>query len=106
MVTPSLGVHVQNGIWFNEQMEFAEDHDFILRTAEKFGIWYLDMPLCSLHRLPLTPGGISDNRWKMRKGEMRMYVDYCKRNRLYPAIPFFLVFSLVKHVKNMLFIKN
>lgn len=106
VVTPALAVSSQNGIQFNEKMLFAEDHDFILRTAEKFGIWFLSIPLCSLHRRPLTPGGISDNRWKMRKGEMNMYIDYCKRNKLYPAIPFFMVFSLLKHLKNMIFLKK
>lgn len=106
IVTPALGVSSHNGILFNEKMVFAEDHDFILRTAETFGVWFLNIPLCSLYRKPLTTGGISDNRWMMRKGEMNMYIDYCKRHKLYPAIPFFLVFSLVKHLKNLIFLRN
>jgi teichuronic acid biosynthesis glycosyltransferase TuaG len=106
IVTPALGVSSQNGILFNEKMVFAEDHDFILRTTETFGVWFLNIPLCSLNRRPLTTGGISNNRWMMRKGEMNMYIDYCKRNKLYPAIPFFLLFSLAKHLKNMIFLKN
>lgn len=106
IVTPALGVSSHNGILFNEKMVFAEDHDFILRTAEAFGVWFLNIPLCSLNRKPLTKGGISDNRWMMRKGEMNMYIDYCKRHKLYPAIPFFLVFSLLKYLKNMIFLRN
>ena len=93
MVTPSLAVAASNGIFFNEKMFYAEDHDFILRTAEKFGIYYLEIPLCSLQRFPLTPGGISSNKWKMRNGEMKMYINYCKRHRNFLAIPFLLLLS-------------
>jgi teichuronic acid biosynthesis glycosyltransferase TuaG len=103
IVTPAFAVSKQNGLLFNELMMFAEDHDFILRTVEKFGLWYVSLPLSSLSRPPLTPGGISADKWKMRKGEMKMYIDYCKRNGLTVAIPLFLLFSLVKHAKRMLF---
>jgi teichuronic acid biosynthesis glycosyltransferase TuaG len=100
VVTPALTVSSKNGILFNEQMAYAEDHDFILRTAEQFGIWHLDMSLCSLQRRPLTPGGLSHNKWKMRKGEMKMYIDYCNRHNKYLAMPFLLLFSLLKHTRN------
>lgn len=103
VVTPALAVKAANHIFFNEEMSYAEDHDFILRTAEQFGLSYLDLPLCSLRRMPLTAGGLSSNKWKMRKGEMRMYIDYCKRNKWYPAIPFLLLFSIVKHVRQVIF---
>lgn len=106
VVTPSLAVSRTNNIYFNENLSFAEDHDFIVRTTEKFGLWYLDLPLCSLGRLPLTRGGISSHKWEMRKGEMRMYIDYSKRNHLYFLIPFLLGFSLMKHVKNFFVLRN
>lgn len=106
VVTPALCVHAQNRISFNEQMSYAEDHDFILRTTEQFGLWFVNLPLCSLQRLPLTGGGISSNKWKMRKGEMKMYIDYCKRHKAYPAMPFLLLFSLMKHARQLLFTKN
>ena len=106
MVTPSLAVAVSNGLLFDESMSYAEDHDFILRTTEKFGIWFLDMRLCSLGRIPLTAGGITNNRWEMRKGEINMYINYCKRNGLTLAIPFFIIFSLLKHAKNALFYRK
>lgn len=102
VVTPSLVIATNNGIEFDEQIQLAEDHDFVLRTAEKFGLYYLPLPLCSLHRLPLTPGGISENAWKMRKGEMRMYTSYCKRSGNYLLLPFLLLFSLLKHIRNWL----
>jgi teichuronic acid biosynthesis glycosyltransferase TuaG len=102
VVTPSLAVAATNGLLFNETMSYAEDHDFILRTTEQVGVWYFDMPLSSLVRLPLTPGGISADKWKMRKGEISMYIDYCKRNGLTLAIPFLVMFSLIKHIKTVL----
>lgn len=101
-VTPSLVVAAGNGIFFDEQMLLAEDHDFILRTAEKFGLYYLPLPLCGLQRLPLTPGGISGNAWKMRLGEMQMYISYCKRSGKYLFLPLLLLFSLLKHFRNWL----
>jgi glycosyltransferase involved in cell wall biosynthesis len=103
IVTPALAVAAENKLLFNEKMKYAEDHDFILRTTEEYGVWFLDMPLCSLGRIPLTEGGITNNRWKMRKGEINMYIGYCKRKGITFAIPFFILFSLFKHVKNALF---
>jgi glycosyltransferase involved in cell wall biosynthesis len=106
MVTPSLAVAAANEIYFNEQLKYAEDHDFIVRTAEKFGLWYIDIPLCSLSRIPLTAGGISSHKWEMRKGEMRMFIDYCKRNSLYILIPLLIAFSLIKHLRNFFIFSN
>ena len=99
MVTPSLAVSSANQIYFNEQLKYAEDHDFILRTAEKVGLWYIDLPLCSLNRLPLTAGGISSRKWEMRKGEIRMFINYCSRNHLVFLIPIFVIYSLFKHIR-------
>lgn len=106
VVTPALAVSAANSIFFNEKMRFAEDHDFILRTTEQFGLSYIDVPLCSLSRQPLTTGGLSSNKWQMRKGEMKMYIDYCKRHHWYPAIPFLLLFSLLKHARQLMFSKT
>jgi teichuronic acid biosynthesis glycosyltransferase TuaG len=104
IVTPALAVAANNAVFFNEAMTYAEDHDFILRTAEKFAISYIDLPLCTLGRLPLTAGGISSHKWKMRKGEMKMYIDYCKRNKRDLLIPFLLLFSLIKHTQKLFFL--
>lgn len=102
IVTPALAVATTNTLSFNEKMVYAEDHDFILRTAEKYGVCYLDMPLCSLGRPPLSPGGLTGNVWKMRKGEMKMYAEYCRRNRMLVLTPFFILFSLLKHARNLI----
>ncbi|MBV9988355.1 MAG: glycosyltransferase family 2 protein [Chitinophagaceae bacterium] len=98
-VTPSLAVARNNGIFFDEQIRYAEDHDFILRTAEAVGFWMLDLPLCTLGRAPLSAGGQSSHRWQMRKGEMKMYLNYARRNRRSLIIPGLLFFSLLKHVR-------
>lgn len=103
VVTPALAVLRSNDIWFDENMHYAEDHDFILRTAERYGLWYSDLPLCSLGRAPLTPGGLSASRWNMRKGEMHMYVAYAKRNGRAFMVPFLVLFSLAKHFRSLFF---
>lgn len=99
VVTPALAVARTNDIFFNEEMAYAEDHDFILRTAERYGLWYTVLALCSLGRTPLSPGGISSNGWKMRKGEIKMYMDYAIRNHRYLSMPFLVLFSLMKHLR-------
>jgi teichuronic acid biosynthesis glycosyltransferase TuaG len=99
IVTPALAVSSSNGILFNENMKYAEDHDFIVRTAAICKLIYFDLPLCSIMRLPLTSGGLSSNFNKMRKGEMDMYLDFCRRNGKTYLVPFLLLFSFFKHLK-------
>ncbi len=106
IVTPSLAISAANGLLFDESMFYAEDHDFILRSSEKHGVWYLDLPLCTLGRTPLSPGGMSGNRWLMRKGEINMYIAYCRRNHRVAAIPFFVLFSLLKHARSKMVKRN
>lgn len=102
IVTPALAVSSSNGILFNEKMKYAEDHDFIVRTSAICKLVYFDLPLCSIKRLPLTSGGLSSNFNKMRKGEMNMYLDFCRRNGKTYLVPFFMLFSFLKHIKFLL----
>lgn len=84
---------------FNETMRYTEDHDLCLRIANKTDIYYIDLPLTALGRPQLSKGGLSGNQWAMRKGEMRLYFHACKlRLWLFPCLPFFFLFSIVKHV--------
>jgi hypothetical protein len=83
-------------------MIYAEDHDFILRTATNFNLVYIDLPLCSINRLPLSSGGLSSNFIKMRTGEIFMYLDFCRKNKLNYLAPFLLIFSILKHIKFLL----
>jgi teichuronic acid biosynthesis glycosyltransferase TuaG len=101
-VTPALCVRVDNNIFFDENLHYAEDHDFILRTAEENSLTYWDLPLCSLGRKPLSIGGLSSARWKMRKGEIYMYRKFCWRRRIIFLFPFFFIFSLLKHLRQCL----
>jgi teichuronic acid biosynthesis glycosyltransferase TuaG len=105
-VTPALTVSKMNRLFFNEEMQYAEDHDYILRTTESYGFWYLDLPLCLLGRKPLTAGGLSSRRWEMRKGEIKMYMAYCRRNRIWLLAPLLVLFSLGKHIRSMLMHNN
>jgi glycosyltransferase involved in cell wall biosynthesis len=102
VVTPALCVASENATRFSASMRFAEDHDFCLRTTEAYGLYKIDLPLCRLGRKPLSRGGISANRWFMRKGEMQLYRDFCRRRKMQWLIPFLLLFSLIKHGKNFL----
>jgi glycosyltransferase involved in cell wall biosynthesis len=102
IVTPALGVSSKNGILFNENMKYAEDHDFIVRTASICKMTYFDLPLCSIKRMPLTPGGLSSDFNKMRIGEIRMYLNFCRRNNLILIFPMLALFSSIKHLVYLL----
>jgi glycosyltransferase involved in cell wall biosynthesis len=88
---------------FDEAMRYTEDYDLWLRMGYKYKIYFINIPLTQIFRQFTTEGGISSNRWKMRKGEMRAYR---KLVRLNPAFLFLLpilwISSLGKHlVKNV-----
>ena len=106
ITTPSLVVSRALNVQFDEQMKYAEDHDLILRLAKDNPIFFLNLPLVLIDRRLGAPGGLSGNRWKMRKGEMRMFVKMCAaRPIFYPILPLFLTYSLLKHVRKMIFSK-
>lgn len=84
---------------FNETMRYTEDHELCLRISNKINIYYIDLSLTSLGRPQLSKGGLSGNHWAMRKGEMKLYFYACTlRLWLFPCLPFFLLFSIVKHL--------
>ena len=99
VVTPALAVNSKNGVLFDERMFYAEDHDFIVRTLGTNKLLFIDIPLCSINRLPLTSGGLSSNIKKMRIGEINMYRNFCRRNGILFLIPFFIFFSFAKQFK-------
>lgn len=83
---------------FRENIRFTEDHDLILRISEKYKIFYLDSILTLLGRPQLSKGGLSGNKMKMRIGEIQMYVNLCKRKKIYYILlPILISFSFVKH---------
>jgi len=105
-VTPSIVFKQEINTLFNEKMRYTEDHEFFLRVCHSnFKIYYLDMKLVGLNRAVLTSGGQSSNNFKMRLGEIQMYVDLYKLNYLYIFIsPFLVIFSMSKHILRM--VKN
>ena len=100
-VTPSIVFKKKISISFNEAMRYTEDHDFFLRICfHNYKIYYLDLALVYLNRSALSEGGLSANKWAMRKGELQMYrnIVYHKKSLL-PLFPFLILFSLAKHLR-------
>jgi len=84
---------------FEPTMRYLEDFDLCLRVGYKHKLYFVDIPLTQLYRKVNSAGGISENKWKMRKGEMRAYTRLPKLNPLFVfLLPFLLVSSLGKHV--------
>lgn len=82
---------------FDESYRYCEDHELSIRVAHKYSAHWLDTPLTRLGRPQLSEGGASGNKWKMRKGELRLYSSIYRHNLLYfPFIPFLWIFSLAK----------
>lgn len=87
--------------YFNENMTHTEDHELWLRTALDYDIYYVDIPFVKLGRPQLSLGGLSGNKWAMRKGEIQMYLNIVKLKKcLILFLPFLILFSLFKHCKN------
>jgi teichuronic acid biosynthesis glycosyltransferase TuaG len=109
-VTPSIVVKKDICDYFDESMRYTEDHELWLRLALKHEIYYFDLPLTLLGREQLSKGGLSANRWEMRKGELQMYVNVSKRKRILTLfLPLLFLFSLLKHFRNYIkdfFAKN
>ena len=109
-VTPSVVIKKDLCEYFDETMSHTEDHELWLRIALKTDVYFLDLPLTTLGRPALTQGGLSSNRWAMRKGELQMYkniIIYKKSLKL--LYPFLVIFSLTKHLRHKIrdfFAKN
>ncbi len=87
--------------FFNENMTHTEDHELWLRISLAHNLYYFNFPLTKLGRQQLSVGGLSSNRWAMRKGEIQMYKNITMRKKtLLPFLPFLIVFSLIKHFRN------
>ncbi len=102
-VTSSIVVNRNICEYFDETMTHTEDHELWLRIALKTNVYFLDLPIVILGRSLLSKGGLSSNRWAMRKGEIKMYkkIAIYKKNLL-PLYPFLVAFSLAKHLKHMI----
>lgn len=84
---------------FEPSMRYTEDYDFAMRIGYKHKIYFINIPLTQIFRKFTSAGGISENIWKMRKGEMKAYSRLVKLNPLFVfLLPFLWVSSLGKHV--------
>jgi glycosyltransferase involved in cell wall biosynthesis len=93
------------GLLFDEAMRHCEDYDFWLRIGEDFPVLQIiGKPLARLGRPQLSAGGLSSNTFRMRAGEVRVYVNYCRRNWLNRAwlLPGLLILSVLKHLYSWL----
>jgi teichuronic acid biosynthesis glycosyltransferase TuaG len=84
---------------FESTMRYTEDFDLWLRIGFKYRIYFVKIPLTQIFRPFTSEGGISENKWKMRKGEMRAYRRLVKLNPLFlPLVPILWAGSLGKHL--------
>lgn len=101
-VTPSIVIKKDICEYFDENMTHTEDHELWLRTALKTNVYYVDLPLTTLGREQLSQGGLSSNKWAMRKGELQMYKHLVRyKKSLIPFYPFLVIFSLTKHLRHI-----
>jgi glycosyltransferase involved in cell wall biosynthesis len=88
---------------FNEHMRYTEDHELYLRILNITNIFFIQLPLTLLGRPQLSKGGLSGNRIKMRKGELIMYYEACrKKKKLFILFPFLCLFSIIKYLIKLL----
>ena len=89
-------------IRFEDSMRYMEDFDLCLRVGYKYKLYFIKIPLTQIFRPFTSQGGISANKWKMRKGEMKAYRRLVKLNPLFIGLlPFLLLGSLGKHIAKM-----
>lgn len=84
---------------FDANMRYCEDYDLALRCAYQQSILFLESPLSILSRPQQSEGGLSANKWAMRKGELYLFGKLGKLNPLLMLfIPFLWLYSLAKHL--------
>lgn len=88
---------------FEPSMRYMEDYDLWLRLAYRHKAFFIDMPLTQLGRPVLSKGGVSENRWAMRKGELKAYRRLLKLNPLFLfLLPLLYTLSIGKHLVKMI----
>lgn len=89
---------------FPEHMRYCEDYAAILKCmiSERSKLIFIDEVLTVLGRPQLSPGGLSENRLAMRRGELEAY-RYSTRSSCYaPLYPLLLALSIAKHLRKSL----
>jgi len=99
IATPCTIIKNDPAFRFDAAMRYSEDYDLWLRIGYKYKLYFINIPLTQLFRPINTAGGVSANKWKMRKGEMRAYRRLVKLNPLFlPLLPMLLLSSIGKHI--------
>lgn len=107
MATCSLVVRKDFPIRFDNRMRYCEDHDFLLRSGYQTDILRLLVPLARVHRRINSRGGLSGALWKMRKGELFMYLKLLRTHFFFVfLVPFLMLLSLAKHLWLLIRIKK
>ncbi len=84
---------------FEPSMRYTEDYDLWLRIGYKHKLYFIDIPLTRVFRPFTSKGGVSERKWKMRRGEMKAYRRLTKLNPLFIfLLPFLLLSSIGKHL--------
>lgn len=99
IATPCTVIKNDPKFRFDDRMRYTEDYDLWLRIGYKHKLHFINIPLTQLFRPINSAGGVSSNKWAMRKGEMRAYRKLVKLNPLFLLLlPILVISSLGKHV--------
>ena len=97
--TSCLSFLASTNLSFPLNQRYSEDYSLVLSAlADGFKCMYLTSELAVLGRPQLTKGGLSSNRNMMRLGEIKAYASYFKKIKQAWLIPFFIFFSVCKHI--------
>jgi glycosyltransferase involved in cell wall biosynthesis len=98
-VTPSFFLKKNIRQRMNPHLRYCEDHEFLLRVAHSYNVYYLKLKLVQLGREPFAQGGLTAKRLLMRRGEIVMYFEALKyRHALFLLLPLLILFSMIKHL--------
>ncbi|MBA3827620.1 MAG: glycosyltransferase family 2 protein [Taibaiella sp.] len=104
IATPTAIIRKADNYRFNDTMRYMEDYDLWLRIAYRHKVYFVDTTLTQLGRPVLSKGGVSSNKWKMRRGELRAYSHLVRLNLLFVfLLPFLYTFSILKHLYKAIF---
>lgn len=99
MATPCVVISRDVTDRFAPLMKYCEDYDLWLRLSKKYPIYKIKGKLLTrLLRPVLSPGGLSENRYKMRFGEIKAYYHFAQGIML-PFFSVLLIYSIMKHIR-------
>lgn len=102
--TPTVMLHREVPLRFDEDLEFCEDYLLWLQMAFYNGDTYLiNLPMAFIHKSAYGEGGLSGNLWLMEKGELQVYKKLFKAagiNLL--TYSMLTIWSLLKYIKRMI----